>query len=238
MIDCLLDCDSVADRDTLKLVEDARQAWFSLFQGMAPAGDWLQARIAHLVRGWIGDDWCISHGQVFDPANRARQTRSWDLIVHRRPPDDYRLTDGFRLPPPATDDGPWVLLPKHLCAAVIDTKGRYDTPRIYAAAPAFNALNDSKTPQLDLLTPDVKPALLILASTRNPMAVMDEGNQHHLPTFVLARATDHKGSHGTDRVTWKLTRTSTGTLPLADFQSYVTKAVDDWKMRISSLPFK
>lgn len=220
-----LDPNSVEDPATIELLAAARSAWSQLFQGMAPAGDWLQARIAYLVRGWIGADWCISHGQVFDPTNRDRQTRSWDLVIHRRIPDDLGL------PPPATPDGPWVLIPRGLCAAAIDTKGRYDTPRIYAQSVAFNDMNNSTTRQLDLLLPDVKPALFILATTRNPIAVMTEGEQHHLPTFVLAKATDHKGERGTASVTWKASRTAAGTLPLDDFRTYITAAVHSWHAR-------
>lgn len=217
--------------DTLDLLRDAQAVWSSVFQGMAPVGDWLQARIACLVRDWIGGDWQISHGQVFDPANRNLQSRSWDLIIHRRPPDDYALPDGSTLPPAATESGPWVLLPKHLCAAVIDTKGRYDAPRIYAAAPALNPRNDSTIPQLELLAPDIRPALLILASTRKPLTVMREGEQHHLPTFVVAQAIDHKGSHGTERVTWEVARTANGTLPLDDFRTYIIESVRAWHAR-------
>lgn len=221
--------------DTLALLQDARAVWSSVFQGMVPVGDWLQARIAHLVRAWIGGDWQISHGQVFDPANHDLQTRSWDLIIHRRPPNDYALPDGSRLPPAATKNGPWVLLPKHLCAAVIDTKGRYDTPRLYAAASALNQRNDSTIPQLDLLAPYIRPALLILASTRKPVQVMREGEQHHLPTFVLARATDYKGNHGTERVTWEVAHTANGTLPLDEFRTYVVAAAQAWHARRSQI---
>ena len=220
-----LDPDLIDDTATIDLLTEARSAWSQVFQGMAPLGDWLQARIADLVRGWIGADWCISHGQVFDPTNRDRQTRSWDLVIHRRVPNDLGL------PPPATPDGPWVLIPRGMCAAAIDTKGRYDTPRIYAQSVAFNDMNNSTTPQLDLLLPDVKPALFILATTRDPVAVMAEGDKYGLPTFVLIRATDHKGDRGTVSVTWKASRTAACTLPLDDFQSYITAAVRSWHAR-------
>ena len=89
--------------DTLALLRDAQAVWSNVLQGMVPVGDWLQARIAHLIRGWIGYDWCISHGQVFDPVDRDLQSRSWDLIIHRRPPDGYALPDGSRIPPAATE---------------------------------------------------------------------------------------------------------------------------------------
>jgi hypothetical protein len=229
-VDIKLETRSIDDAATLSLVSDARSAWSQVFQGMAPLGDWLQARVAFLIRQWIGPDWHTSHGQVFDPKSRERQTRSWDLIIHRRVPDNLDL------PPPATPDGPWVLIPKGLCAAVIDTKGRYDTPRVYSEAPAFNDDNDNTTPQLDLLVPDVKPALFILATTRDPVKVMAEGTQYRLPTFALSRATDHKGDRGTASVTWKLTRSASGTLPLQDFRAYITGAVADWEARQKRRP--
>ena len=43
----------VTDNDTLDFTRDTLAMYRSLYQGMAPAGEWIQTRVAFLVREWL-----------------------------------------------------------------------------------------------------------------------------------------------------------------------------------------
>jgi hypothetical protein len=216
-----LDTNGVTDKDTLNFTKDTLAMYRSLYQGMAPVGEWIQTRVASFVREWL-PGWMTSHGQIADLNNPAIQSRSWDIIVHRPVPDSW----GF--PPPASSSGPWPLVPKELCCAVIDTKGRYNTPKDYAKKSAFDLhLTADVPPQLDFLRPIV-PILFIVASTYPPETVEVAGLDCGLPTFVVAKAVEHKGPKGTEAVDWILNPGHNGISPLQAFRQGQLEAEDEW----------
>jgi hypothetical protein len=214
----------VTDSDTLDFTRDTRAMYRSLYQGMAPVGEWIQSRVACLVREWL-PGWMTSHGQIADLGKPTVQSRSWDIIVHRPIPDSW----GF--PPPASPSGPWALVPKELCCAVVDTKGRYNTPRDYAKKPVFDLyLTPDRPPQLPFLHPIV-PILFIIASTYAPETVEAAGLDCGLPTFVVAKAVEHKGPRGTEAVDWVLHPGRNGVVPIQEFREALLAASEQWHMR-------
>jgi hypothetical protein len=194
----------------------------SLYQGMAPAGEWIQTRVATLVRGWL-PDWEVSHGQIADLGNPSIQSRSWDLVIHRSIPESWGV------PPPASPSGPWPLVPKELCCAVVDTKGRYNTPRDYAKKTVFNLDLTADLPQLEFLGPAIVPILFIVASTNSPDTVEAAGLDCDLRTFVIAKAID-----GTAAVDWHLHPGRDSTPPLLAFRQALLDAAAAWDTRNTS----
>ena len=220
-----LDQNGVTDEDTIRFATDTQAVYRSLYQGMAPIGEWIQTRVSYLVRQWM-PGWVTSHGQIEDQHNSTIQSRSWDIIVHRPIRDD-----SWNYPPPASPSGPWPLVPKELCCAVIDTKGRYDTPGDYAKKPVFDLhMTPDRPPQLQFLRPIV-PILFIVASTYPPETVEAAGLNSNIPTFVVARAIDHKGPKGTEAVDWILNLGRNGVTPLQAFRQTLLEASEQWLKR-------
>lgn len=211
----------VTDADTLAFARDTLAVYRSLYQGMAPLGEWIQTRVASLVRQWL-PGWVTSHGQVADPENRAIQSRSWDIIVHRPIPPSWGC------PPPASISGPWPLVPKELCCAVIDTKGRYNTPREYASKSALDLPNQCQVKQLAFLGPRILPVLFIVASNHAPATVEAAGRDCGIATFVIAKAVDHRGANPTVSVEWFLNPGHGGTAPLQALRQTLCLAATQW----------
>lgn len=217
----------VSDANTVKLAEDTLVVYRSLYQGMAPIGEWIQTRVACLIREWLPEEWITSHGQIADVDTPEIQSRSWDIIVHRPIPKSR----GY--PPPASSNGPYPLVPKDLCCAVVDTKGRYNTPKKYAEAKAFNPPNNCNTKQLDFLGQNILPVLFIMATSRSPDRVEAEGEANGISTFVLAKAIDRKTSDWTNTVFWHLNQGMDGILPLSRFRETLRWAANQWTIRNS-----
>ena len=175
----------VTDPETLNLVRDALAVYRGLFQGMVPVGTWLEARVETLVREWL-PEWEVSHAQVVDLERQEIQSRSWDLVVHKPVPEELGL------PPPAKPGRGWALVPRHLCCAVVDVKGRFDAGLRYAEASAFNVENTCDIPQLKLLGPGVLAAVLAITSAAEPQTLSRSCGPLGLETFVLARARDRQ----------------------------------------------
>jgi hypothetical protein len=135
------------------------------------------------------------------------------------------------LPPPATPSGPWPLVPKHLCCAVVDTKGRYDTPRKYAQAVAFDMRHDSDVPQLQFLGDGITPCLLVMASSGCPSTIREAGRECGLPTFVLARAIDRREDRANQSTEWVLDQGEDGRPPLQAFRQELVAAAARWEQR-------
>jgi hypothetical protein len=140
----------IDDPESIQLARDAWTVSCSVFQGMPVVGRWLELRVASLVRSWL-PDWCVSSGQVFDPARPDVRSRSWDLIVHR---DTAGLSG---LPPEACPGSGPPLVPKGLCCAVIDTKNNFSDVAQYARMTVFNLMNDATAPQLEFLCVHEQP---------------------------------------------------------------------------------
>ena len=219
----LLD-NGVTDEVTLSLVKDTLALYRSLYQGMPPIGEWIQARVAELVRAWL-PGWEVSHGQIADLNDLTIQSRSWDLMVHRVIPQSW----GF--PPPASPSGPWPLVPKELCCAVIDTKGRYNDPIEYSQKNAFNSLNNCKTRQLEFLGAEIIPILFILASNVKPNTVEAKGESCGIPSFVIAKAIDHKPNNGKVNVEWILNSGKDNILPISRFKDTLILAAKKWDFK-------
>ena len=219
-----LDPNGVTDEETLDFAGDTLAVYRSLYQGMVPLGEWIQTRVASFVREWL-PGWMTSHGQIADLGNPAIQSRSWDIMVHRPVPDSW----GF--PPPASPSGPWPLVPKELCCAVIDTKGRYNTPRDYAKKPVFDLyLTPDRPPQGPFLHPIV-PILFIVASTYPPETVEAAGLDCGVPSFVVAKAVDHRGPKGTEAVDWILNPGQKKGTALQALRQTLLEASEQWRKR-------
>ena len=213
--------DGVTDLETLMLVDDFAAVYRSVFQGVM-IGDWLEARVMRLIKKWL-PDWRLSHAQIIDPTMPDLQSRSWDIVVHRPVPSELHL------PPPAYEDEGYPLLPKALCCAAIDCKGRYDTPQTYARKTAFNVINTAITPQLEILSPTVTPILFIMASTLPEQTVVSRAREHGLSAFVLAHARDHGLMQGHAHVTWTLNGGSRQQPPLQEFKACLEEAAGRWQ---------
>ena len=217
----------VTDSNTLTLMRDTMAVYGSLYQGMPPLGEWIQTRVAHLIREWL-PGWSTSHGQIADEDTPEIQSRSWDIIIHRPIP----ASRGY--PPPASPTGPYPLVPKDLCCAVVDTKGRYNTPGKYAEATAFDLPNKCKMNQLDFLGPEILPVLFIIASNFTPDRVEAEGETNGISTFVLAKAVDRKPSDWAGTAFWHLNPGKDGHLPMSRFRDKIRLAAQQWESNISS----
>lgn len=223
-----LQFNGVSDAYTVKLAEDTLSVYRSLYQGMAPIGEWIQTRVACLIREWLPKEWITSHGQIADAYTPEIQSRSWDIIVHRPIPKSR----GY--PPPASSNGPYPLVPKDLCCAVVDTKGRYNTPKKYAEAKAFDLPNKCNTKQLDFLGPNILPVLFIIATNHSPDRVEAEGEANGISTFVLAKAVDRKPSDWAGTAFWHLNPGKDGHLPMSRFRDKIRWAAQQWESNISS----
>jgi hypothetical protein len=211
----------LSDPETLTLMEDTADVYRSLHQGMAPIGEWIQARMAMLVRSWL-PEWHVSHGQIAELEQPDIQSRSWDLIIHRSIPKSL----GF--PPAASPQGPWPLVPKDLCCAVIDTKGQYNTPKKYAEKTVFNSDLSGQLSQIEFLKPQITPVLLILTSTLQPATVEIAGKDCGIETFVLARSINHKGGSGQEWVEWALNARQGSLAPLQALKALLLDAAQRW----------
>ena len=221
-----LNDNGVTDSSTLEFINDPMAVYGSLYQGMPPLGEWIQTRVAHLVREWL-PDWTTSHGQIADENTPDIQSRSWDIIIHRPIPKSR----GY--PPPASPTGPYPLVPKDLCCAVIDTKGRYNTPRKYAEATAFDLPNKCVMKQMDFLGPEILPVLFIISSNYTPDRVEAEGEATGIATFVLAKAVDRNTSDWAGTAFWHLNPGKDGILPMTRFRDRLRWAANQWTSRNS-----
>ncbi len=112
-------------------------------------------------------------------------------------------------------------------------KGRYNTPKKYAEAKAFNPPNNCNTKQLDFLGQNILPVLFIMATSRSPDRVEAEGEANGISTFVLAKAIDRKTSDWTNTVFWHLNQGMDGILPLSRFRETLRWAANQWTIRNS-----
>ena len=214
---------AVADFDvepeTARFVSDLLQVWNSVHQGMPVIGPWMEERLKHMIRGWIGSDWCISGPtQVYFPDQPDLRSRSWDVVIHRR------LPPGF--PPEAAPGSGYALVPIDSVRVVIDTKTNFTTPAAYAAQMCFNRMNDCAVGQVDALGPQVAKLVLAATSGRSADAILREGIKHGVPTYALARYAASPVADGRDRkVEWKVERLATGEFPLQAFKAALLRSL-------------
>lgn len=175
-----------------------------------------------LIKKWL-PDWRFSLAQIIDPAITNLQSRSWDIVVHRPVPPEMHL------PPPAYEDERYPLLPKELCCAAIDYKGRYNTPQLYAGKKAFDVTNTASTPQLDILAPTIAPILFIMASTLPEHTIVARAKEHGLNAFVLVHARDHGLAEGCANAIWTLNGGDRDQPPLQEFRTLLMQAARRWE---------
>ena len=210
-----------ADPATDALVRDLLLVWNGTHQNMPIVGPWFEARVRYLVGSWIDSDWCVSGpSQVFDPLEPGLRSRSWDLVIHRRPT--------VELPPPADPRSGWPLIPVDLVAAVIDTKTNFSDAAGYAAQTCFNQAHDSVRLQTDLLGSGVACLVLAATTTRSLSALHAEGARTGVQCYALGR---YKASKvATERsISWELGRMEGGVAPLQAFKHAVRSAVTRYK---------
>lgn len=208
------------DGDTDAFVRDLLRVSNAVHQGMVICGPWMEARLSHLVRGWLPLGWTTSGpSQVFNPSRPELRSRSWDIVVHRD-----TLAD---VPPPAAPGSGWPLVPLAQVAAVIDTKTNFSEPARYAAQRAFNLMNDCEQAQLDLLGGDVAKIVLTVTSARSPDWLRKEGERCDLDVFGLGRYRSSAVSESVNRsTTWLMSRYEDGTSPFQRFKERVLEAVE------------
>lgn len=219
--DYQIDYNGVNDPETLAQVDDFAAVNGSLFQG-AMIGAWLEDRIQLLIEGWL-PGWYLSHAQIWDPARPDLQSRSWDIVVHKPVPPEMDF------PPPSRPSHGYPLLPKNLCCAAIDTKGRFNQPRDYARLSAFNVRNDATTPQLELLAPTIVPILFIFASTYAEETVVAAAMESGMSAFVLVKARDLGLVQGAGYYRWRLNGGDRLQPSLQEFRALLTTAASRWR---------
>lgn len=214
---------AIADFDvepeTARFVADLLQVWNSVHQGMPVIGPWMEERLKHVIRGWIEGGWCISGPtQVSFPDQPDLRSRSWDIVIHRRPPPDF--------PPEAAPGSGYALVPIETVRVVIDTKTNFTTPAAYAAQMCFNRMNDCVVGQVDALGPEVTKLILAATSGRSANAILREGVEHGVPTYALARYRASAVADGRDRkIEWKIERLADGGFPLQAFKAKIQASV-------------
>jgi len=214
---------AIADFDvepeTRRLMSDLLQVWNSVHQGMPVIGPWMEARLIHMIRDWIGERWCISGPtQVYFPDQPDLRSRSWDIVIHRPVPAGY--------PPEAAPGAGYPLVPINAVRVVIDTKSNFSNPAVYAAQACFNQMNDSSVRQIDALGNGVTKLVLAATSSRSCASVLREGIEHGVPTYVLARYAASSVADGADRkIEWRIERFSDGSFPLQAFKQAVMTAL-------------
>lgn len=207
------------------LLRDLISVQESLHQDTAVSGPWMEARIKEMLRGWLPGGWQVSGpGQVFCRGTHSIRSRSWDIIVHRRPEE--------ALPPPASPEFGFPLLPKEIVAAVIDTKTNFAGVAEYASKPAFNLMNDFGEPQLKFLGGTISPFILAATSQLRPDQFYKAGLEYGLGTFSLAIRKSDLVSAGEERVTrYMALRFMDGSYPLQRFKTALLTTLSkcpDW----------
>lgn len=138
----------------------------------------------------------------------------------------------MRLPPQASPENGYPVLPNSLVAAVIDTKTNFADPRDYAAQPAFNLMNDSDQVQLSFLGDGIGKFILAASSSRSPDSMMNAGRSLGLLAFSLGRYKAGPVADGRARVSnWRLERHADGSYPLQRFKDALLSAVTAHAMR-------
>lgn len=216
-----LDENGVTDAETLDLYRDFMAVDTSLFQGMPVAGPWFEARMKVLLRKWLSERDVLISGpsQLFSPTFPNLRSRSWDIVVHRSP--------SIALPPAASVEAGFPLVPASDAMLVIDTKTNFSDPATYARQTAFNLMNDSTILQTDVIGSAVEKMVLAISSSRSPDSMRDAGKLAGIQCFSLARYTARPVAHGAERVmSRRLELLSDGMVPLQSFKTAVRKAVE------------
>ena len=207
--------------ETLNLVHDVRDVWCSLYQGMPVIGPWLEQRISWLIKSWL-PDWQVSSGQIFDPDQPNIRSRSWDIIVHKKP------LKYLYLPPQAYPGSGYPLVPKNLCCAVIDSKNNFSDVVEYANKSVFNLMNDAKEKQLDFLGNSISTCIFACMSSSSPRSIEVKGSEVGLNVYVLGQYTASKVSDGENRkLEWLLNDSDHS--PLIRFRRELIRAAEAWE---------
>jgi hypothetical protein len=207
------------DPETDTFVTDLLAVWNSVHQGMPIVGPWMEARLIHMIRNWVGPKWRVSGPcQVCFPDDPDLRSRSWDIVIHE--------PVGPEFPPEASPGSGPSLLPVSAVRVVIDTKTNFSTPATYAAQPCFDRMNRATTSQLDALGPEISKLVLAVTSSRSADSLLKEGSEHGVQTFVLARYRASPVADGADRaITWEMAQLRDCSFPLQAFKRAVLTAL-------------
>ncbi len=219
----------IDDQDTLAFWSDLQRVMDSVHQGMSIVGPWMEARVKVMIRGWLPDGWAVSGpSQIFCPTRPGYRSRSWDVVVHRS------LSERSDLPPAASAETGFPLIPKEAVRVVIDSKTNFSNPREYADLTVFNLANNATERQTDFLGPEIVKVLLIAASASgSPDSLLQTGLACGLNAFCLGRYRASPVSDGMERESgWKLARYRDGKFPLQCFKATVLTALADVERRI------
>jgi hypothetical protein len=207
--------------ETARLLSDLLQVWNSVHQGMPVIGPWMEARLIHMIRGWVGKGWCVSGPtQVCFPGEPDLRSRSWDIVIHRPVPNGY--------PPEAAPGAGYPLVPLEAVQVVIDTKTNFNAPATYSAQACFNLMNDCSVSQVEALGDGVTKLVLAATSSRGADSMLREGAAHGVPTFAMARySASPVQDAGERKIEWRVQRFLDGTFPLQAFKFAVLSGLRD-----------
>lgn len=211
-VDCL---------ETLNLVQDVRNIWCGLFQRMPVMGPWLEQRISWLIKSWL-PGWQVGSGQIFDHSNLNIRSRSWDIIVYKKP------EKCIHLPPEAYPGSGHPLVPRNLCCAVIDTKNYFSDLEEYANKTVVNLMNDAKDKQLEFLGDSISKCIFVCMCPLSPKNLEAKGSKLGLNVYVLGKHTASKVSDGENRrLEWLLNNSYKS--PLIRFRNELMKSAKTWE---------
>lgn len=208
-----LEQNGVDDQETITLLGDLISVQESLHQDGPVAGPWMEARLKEMLREWLPANWHVSGpSQIYCRNTYSIRSCSWDIVVHRKPQEV--------LPPPASFEFGYPLLPKDFVAAVIDTKTFFADVSKYAKQAAFNLMNDYAVPQITFLGRNIRPFIVAATSSVRPDDFYRASLSLGLGGFALASRRADSVSAGEDRrTTYTAQRYSDGTIPLQRFKA-------------------
>ena len=180
----------------------------------------MEARTKVMIRTWLPAGWDVSGpAQLFDPDRGEVRTRSWDIVIHRPPK--------ILLPPVASPETGYSLLPLAAVSVVMDTKTNFSDPRPYerkrySILPMIQPKN-----QLEFLGAAISKTILIGSSSTSCDDLLKLGTSCGLSVFSLGRYRAGPVSHGEDRVSsWQLERFADGSYPLQRLKAPILLAID------------
>lgn len=220
VLNTYLDADEITDEETLAFWRDFQLVFSSCLQGMTIIGFWMETRMKLVVRKWLPPNWHVSGpSQIYDPKRPELRSRSWDLVVHRKPERP--------LPPPASQELGYPLLPREIVSAVVDTKTSFSDPAAYSRQSVFNLANDAHEPQLDFLGSDITKIIFAAASPLAAQSLYEAGLRSGLHVISMGRYQAGPVSDGVARkIGWRLESYSDGTCPMQRYKELIEQSVD------------
>ena len=218
--------ESFPDAETETLLRESMAMCASQYQGVC-IGPWLEDRLRHCIQLWF-PEWSCSHAQLTDDNDFDRQSRSWDIVLHKPVPS------GHGYPPPAYPNGSYPLIPKSLVAAVIDSKGLLSPSglRKYCAQLTYDAPGDNSIRQFDFIGGKIPKILFCFTSTSTHEDFSALCQQLGAWGFVLSKVKFNRiKERGATEYEWTIQHGSGDRSPLAEFRAILHQAVASWHER-------